>query len=201
MIKSWVRVAGLAMLMLILPTTVAVADSDQLGLSRDGNTWTSSLQQPLLDKSFVWVPGDKKSVTVFARNDSAEAAQLSINLVDQAGQQLIDQDLIDVDVEIKGKPVELTEQAQLIVPQFGAGASEPVKISVSFTAEALNDTQLTKTPITLQLHLRQLFDDLDDDRLPNTGAPPATMIIFAGLLSLGAGANLLRSTTAKEKLP
>jgi LPXTG-motif cell wall-anchored protein len=85
----------LVSLLLVLPVLVAAAgpasadDSDRLGLSSDGVTWSSWLTEPLFDEGVRWVPGDERIASFFVRNQATDDAQLSIDVLGSTSDELI----------------------------------------------------------------------------------------------------------------
>src|SRR5688500_5683454 len=65
---------------ILLTATPAVA-ADEIGLSSDGGSWSSTLAQPLFDPAFRWVPGDHETASFWVRNESDDSALLDVAIL------------------------------------------------------------------------------------------------------------------------
>lgn len=155
-------VAVMATALVLATPAVAHAD-DELSLSRDGVTWSPTIDDPLFDPSMSWVPGDAETATFFVRNNAPESARLDVILrvdpQDDAQQTLVEEGWVDVTVraaEASGAtiagpgPYLVLEDAPVL-----AGQSVPVVVEVTFDEDAPNDTQLRAASLAFDVSLTQ----------------------------------------------
>lgn len=64
--------------LLFTGTPPAFAADDHLQISRDGQTWPTTLRGPVFNESVSYVPGASSSATIWVRNSSSEPASLSL---------------------------------------------------------------------------------------------------------------------------
>lgn len=82
-------IVAAAFLAVGLAVSPAAAD-DEIGLSRDGINWSTSLETPLFDPDFRWVPGDVEERTFQVRNDGPSDGVVTVDLVAQDPDGLLD---------------------------------------------------------------------------------------------------------------
>lgn len=79
-------IRGSRRLLVVLATLGAVsvpaaaAADDEIGLSRDGVSWSDGLQEPLFHPDRRWVPGDVDTVTFFVRNQGPSGSLLVLEV-------------------------------------------------------------------------------------------------------------------------
>jgi LPXTG-motif cell wall-anchored protein len=193
----------LAAVLVLLLTAAPAHAAGELGLSRDGVTWTPQLTDPLFDSSVRWVPGDVRSESFFVRNQSSAGGRLSIDILGTSIHTLLDTGDVDIDAQGAGG-------AWVVVSSPGthrllsegsvpAGGVREVAVTVHFDPASTNVSQLKSLELAFRVNLVQDVDadgsdgsdgsDGDDDGsgiLPDTGAPPAWWAIV-GLATLGLG--------------
>ncbi|MFB9798450.1 hypothetical protein ACFFON_16055 [Arthrobacter citreus] len=64
--------------LLFTGTPPAFAADDHLQISRDGQTWPTTLRGPVFNESVSYVPGASSSATIWVRNSGSEPASLSL---------------------------------------------------------------------------------------------------------------------------
>lgn len=74
-------VGAAAATLLLTGTPAAFAAEDLLQISRDGQTWPSTVLAPVFDESVRYVPGSSSTATIWVRNSSSEPASLSLAAV------------------------------------------------------------------------------------------------------------------------
>jgi hypothetical protein len=196
----------LAVALVLLLTAAPAHAADELGLSRDGVTWTPQLTDPLFDSSVRWVPGDVRSESFFVRNQSSADGRLSIDILGTSIHTLLDTGDVDIDAQGAGG-------AWVVVSSPGthrllsegsvpAGGVREVVVTVHFDPASTNVSQLKSLELAFRVNLVQDVAadgsdgsdgaDGDDDGsgiLPDTGAPPAWWgIVGVAILGLGVGA-------------
>ena len=68
------------LLSFVLTIDAGAARADEVGLSLDGQVWTSVLRRPLFDPAFRWVPGDTETRSLWVRNQGPTPASMRITL-------------------------------------------------------------------------------------------------------------------------
>lgn len=184
----------LALALLLLSATAAPAAESRLGLSRDGVTWVSSIEQPLFDPEFRWVPGDREVASFFVRNQSGEPAQMAVDVLGSRVDSLLRTGDVAVAARADGGPwrdVSGTGRQRLLAFEpTSAGETRRVDVRVSFDPASSNQSQVLRWALDLRVLLRQSSDGTAGSGggaspdggglLPNTGAP-AFWSLFAGL--------------------
>lgn len=196
----------LAAVLVLLLTAAPAHAAGELGLSRDGVTWTPQLTDPLFDSSVRWVPGDVRSESFFVRNQSSAGGRLSIDILGTSIHTLLDTGDVDIDAQGAGgawvvvsSPGTYRLLSEGSVP---AGSVREVAVTVHFDPASTNVSQLKSLELAFRVNLVQDVAadgsdgpdgaDGDDDGsgiLPDTGAPSAWWaIVGVATLSLGVGA-------------
>lgn len=140
--------------------------AEEVGLSRDGSTWRSSLDSPLFDPAVRWVPGDRRAEAFHVRNQGASAAELSLAVRSADEDRLWARGLIRLRARAAGGAWhELRNGAlspDLTADALDVGESVRVEVEATFLPDAENATQER----SLDLDVRA--------RLTGLGAAPAT---------------------------
>lgn len=191
-------------LLLALAATGTLASpahaADELGLSRDGTSWSGSLDEPLFDPAFRWVPGDEEIESFFVRNQSSDAGELEIDLLGTPVDSLLETGDLEVATRVEGGRwvgVSETGYQPLSRARVAAGDSRRVDVRVRFDEASTNQSQETRLAFDFRVRLSQALpgdgsdgdagDDGDADGdtdgsgvLPATGAPSsAWLLVFA----------------------
>lgn len=179
---------------------------DELDLSRDGRTWTSTIDAPLFDESMRWVPGDSESAHFFVRGRGGTAGDLTVDVVSTASDQLLRSG--DLRITARGgggdwTPVDAAGTRRLLTtPNIPDGAVVPVTVTATFDAAATNTSELRETRLRFRVALTESIPESgtaapkeggagrDGGLLPETGGP-ALWLAVAGTLLAGAGASLI----------
>lgn len=186
----------------VLPAQAyAAGSSDELGLSRDGATWSDDLTEPLFEPGTRWVPGDVRRRSFFARNQSADPARLYVRVVTEEEAEIVEFLRIEVRVA-SGRWERVTVgETDLERREIAAGAQEPVEIRAGFAANAPNDTMDRSGAMDLYLTLEGNAGPVppgEDDEsgsgvplLPDTGASALAGLIALAAALIGAGVALI----------
>lgn len=154
---------------IVLSSAGAAWADGEIGLSRDGVTWSNNLDGPLLDPARRWVPGDSERASFFVRNQGPTGALLVISARSADTDELLAHDDVTlraradggawVDLENGQASSRLTRE-----PIAKAGVSR-VEVDVSFDSAARNTTQLSAATLTLEVTLIDAAadGDVDDD--------------------------------------
>lgn len=174
------------------------AAADELGLSTDGATWSSSIDTPLFDEAVRWVPGDERSSTFYVRNQGGTAGDLTVDVTSgRVGDLMASEDLRITARGGGGDWASVDEPGTrrlLSRPDIADGAVVPITVSVAFDATSTNTTQLQAATFRLTVNLAESAAEGGEDvdpggLLPDTGAP-STWIVGVGALLVGVGAAL-----------
>lgn len=193
----------------VVVAAAPAAAADELGLSRDGTTWSSSIDTPLFGTSIRWVPGDSRTAVFYVRNQGGTPGDLTVDVTSSGPGNLMESE--DLRITAKGGGgnwVSVNEPGTrrlLSTPDIADSATVPITVSVAFDADSVNTTQLRSTSLRLNVNLSESAsepienDGLLGGLLPDTGAP-STWIVGAAALLLGMGAALLRRRDREEVL-
>ena len=196
------RVMALALAIGIVLIGGPASAANEIGLSRNGVTFTSSLSGSLFDPAFVWVPGDVESETFYVRNQGGDTARLTVDILGKQVSELIESGDLHVTATSGSQAKTISSAGDhrlLTVPDVQADQIVPVKVTVAFDEASTNETQLLSSDLSFRINLKQTSavlgeDDGDDDGnglLPDTGA--STPLWLAGLaaICIGTGAALI----------
>ena len=141
--------------------------ADELGLSRDGTTWSGSLDGPLFDPAFRWVPGDEEIESFFVRNQSRDGGDLEIDLLGTPVDSLMETGDLEVSTRVDGGPwvgVSETGYQPLSRARVAAGDSQRVDVRVRFDPTSANQSMETRFAFDFRVRLSQaLPGDRDGD--------------------------------------
>lgn len=197
----------------VLGAPVAAVAANEVGLSSDGTSWGPTLDRPLFDPNFRWVPGDKESSSFWVRNQSATAARLDIDVIGSAIESLVETGDVEVAVRVDDGSWVATRQSgrqslATAVP-VGPGERHKVTVSVRFDPASANVSQTRQWELTFEIRLtqdvgvlddRNAVDDRDDDDdagrdsngwLPGIGGQP-WWLLPAGASLVGLGMALVK---------
>ncbi len=211
MIRSLAASAALATLGVVGAAAPASAD-DEIGLSRDGVSWTRQLDAPLFDDAFLWVPGDVEEESFLVRNDGPSDGELVVDVVAEDPDGLLASDAFLLEarvgtgewVEVNVGTTDLTP-AVLDVPE---GQRSRVTVRGTFAPET-TDHMDEIAPFRVRVTLSEDGDvggeDDDDgevggqDGLPDTGSPLGAGVIWVAAALIGAGIALVRPTRDRRR--
>lgn len=203
------RLLGVLLLASITVPSAAHAD-DEIGLSWDGQNWSSRLDGSLFDGSVRWVPGDVRTAAFHVRNQAGDGATVAIAVESTDRDRLLRSDDLQLEARVGGAEwVEVDRvgtRFRINESVLGAGESSRVQVRATFDPAATNQSQRSE----LRMRFRVVLSDADaapgngnegetgdrDDTvtgaLPDTGAPAVGWLILLGGTMLGVGLALLR---------
>lgn len=182
--------------------------AEEIGLSRDGVTWTSELTVPLFEPERRWVPGDDEVRTFWLRNEGPSAASLTIEALSPGGDALLAAD-VAFSVRVDGgtwTPLDLAvPEPDLTVEPLEVGRGVPVQIRAVFDPASTNPTQELVLPLTLRISLSgDVADEVGagavDDQgglLPGTGASLGLEALLAASAMCAVGALLIAGRSSR----
>lgn len=116
----------------LLGAAAPASAADRIGLSRDGEHWSSSLEGPLFDPALRWVPGDVWTTRFYVRNQAGSAGDAAIEVGRLRGSSLLDAGDLRVKARAGSGPwsdvVEGSDQELLSHDDIPVGAVVPVEI-------------------------------------------------------------------------
>ena len=198
-------VAGaLTILVIVLAAASPAVAGSRIGLSRDGVTFTRSLDAPLFDPAILWVPGEVRAESFYVRNLAPDDADLAIDVIGESGDSLLATGHVmvsarggdDVWRDVTTAGVHRLVSATDLV----AGRAAKVDVKVALLEGASNTTQTRRLDLDVRVLLSQdAGRPVPDDSgmLPATGAP-ALWSLIAGVCLVAAGIVLVRRRREKE---
>ena len=199
----------LVMTVTILAAPAAAQADDELGLSTDGRTWSSSLTTSLFDPDMRWVPGDSETSAFYVRNQSSDQGKLEIDVLGSEVDSLLETGDLHVATRVgDGDWVSVSAPGRQDLSRSRVAPRDVAKVAVrvSFDYSSPNPSQVKRLKLAFAVRLTQssdvaaggaeLGDDGNDARglnglLPNTGtALGLTWVLLAGML-LGGGLLLI----------
>ncbi|QIX26923.1 hypothetical protein ncot_10140 [Nocardioides sp. JQ2195] len=203
-----VLVAALA---LGVPSPAVAAD--EVGVSWDGQSWSSHLAEPLFDPSVRWVPGDVREVSFFVRNQASDAGHLTISVESRDRDHLLRNGDIDLSAKVgrdRRVRLEQTDRTfRLSSDSLSGGESRRIRIRASYDPTSTNATQRDDLALSFRVTLADASatnggavtdgsPDESDRLLPGTGAPATGWLIVTAGVGMGVGAALMRRKDRKE---
>lgn len=169
---------------LVLGGQAAHADSQRTGLSRDGVSWGTHLEQPLFDPDFRWVPGDVETKTFFVRNQSEDGGLLSLVVRGTAVEGLLRTHDLGVLARADGRSWQHLSgpgsHDLLAGASLASGEQSMVQVRVAFGAPSLNRSQSLPVDLDFEVGMEK------DTRGLSAGTDSAPASTAGGLPS-GAG--------------
>lgn len=178
--------------------------ADEVGLSRDGVTWSTSLAQPLFDPGFRWVPGDVESERFYVRNQGPSGAEMTVEVVSADPDDLLENDDLAISARAgSGDWITLENgvpSAELTAEAIAMGGVAPVDVRVEFVWESPNRSQTRVLPLVLRVTLVGDAPGGDGDAdgddggigfLPDAGSLVSIALVWAAALAIGAGLALV----------
>ncbi|MET0930697.1 MAG: LPXTG cell wall anchor domain-containing protein [Aeromicrobium sp.] len=194
-----------ASLAILLAAMTPASAHPAVGLSRDGITYSSSLDAPLFDPVIRWVPGDIRTESFYVRNLRADDADLAIDVMSGSVDSLLESG--DLMVAARGddgtwQDVRSPGTHTLVsAVDLASGNASRVDVKVAFSGASTNVTQVQRLNLDVRVRLSQDMDGIvpDDalDMLPDTGAPTLWSLI-AGLTLVAGGIVLVQRRREKE---
>jgi hypothetical protein len=155
------------------PVAANAADDDRLMLSADGVVWERDLAVPIFDPAHLWVPGDRSTHTVWARNGAGEPAEVfgELDLVGDGAS------LFTVRVRVDERPWSDGHRSEPVTLDPGQVAQ--VQMQVTLRTDAANPRQQVDVPVSASITLRGVEGNAptDPDELisgPGPGVQPGS---------------------------
>ncbi|GIG26866.1 hypothetical protein [Cellulomonas denverensis] len=160
--------AALAVVLLLAPSASAANPGEEVGLSRDGVTWSPDLTTDLFDPAMVWVPGDDEVTTLYVRNQSGEPARgFAQVLVGPEDAEFAE----DLRVRTRYDGGAWTVGATSRTTGFAVGAVLRIDIGVQFDPVSGNESEGRAVPLAVRVVLASVIPGRDVDPTPSPGTP------------------------------
>lgn len=190
--------------MTVLLTCVAMPPAyaaGELGLSRDGTHWTSSLTEPLFDAAIRWVPGDSRTAFFYVRNQAQSGGDLTVAVKGASAQDFLGDGGLRIAARAgAGGWAEVSrdgDSRRLNASVIPAGEAMKVALNVTFDAAATNQSQGRAIPLMFRVTLAGA--SARGGRLPGTGSPELTWMAAAGAILVGAGLSLIAARRRNDE--
>jgi len=152
----------LAALSMSVALAAPAAAADELGVSKDGVTWSSEFPSTLFDNATRWVPGDSRNATFYIRNQNAKSGKLTIDILGNHAGTLLDLDVLHITANGGGAawtPVSDGAEHRLLTDsRIPSGGIVPINVTVDFDDTSTNGSQLLSTDLQFRVTLSQ--DDI-----------------------------------------
>lgn len=197
----WLLAALLAAVMAFLPGLAHAAD--EIGLSRDGVRWSSSLDDSLFDPSVRWVPGDGRTEVFHVRNQGPSSAWLAVEVHADDPDGLVRQEDVVLSARAdRGEWMTLEPGAQSsAVADRGIAPGEQVRIDLraNFDPESPNRSQNKEVSLSFRVTLTERIQCAGDEcpgadpagTLPVTGAVLGHWLLWLVAILIGVGTALV----------
>lgn len=160
--------AALAVVLLLAPPASAADPGEEVGLSRDGVTWSPDLTTDLFDPAMVWVPGDDEVTTLYVRNQSGDPARgFAQVLVGPEDEEFAE----DLRVRTRYDGGAWTVGATSPTTGLAAGAVLRIDIGVQFDPVSGNESEVRAVPLAVRVVLAGTIPGRDVDPTPTPGTP------------------------------
>ena len=186
---------------LVLVGAPPASAADEIGLSRNGVTFSASLSDSLFDPAFIWVPGDIESETFYVRNQGDATARLTMDILGEQVSDLIASGDLRVTAAGGGNETTVSDAAEhrlLTIPNVEVDQIVPITVTVAFDEASTNETQLLSSDLTFRINLKQTSavlgegaEEDDDGLLPDTGAQAPLWLAALAAIGIGSGAALI----------
>ncbi|QSR26745.1 hypothetical protein CFH99_14020 [Nocardioides aromaticivorans] len=214
-------IVSVAVATVTLAAAPAHAD-DEIGLSRDGVSWSSELTAPLFEPSFRFVPGDQEVRSFRVRNDGPSAGVLTVDVVASDPDLLLADDDFTLEARIGNGawlPVEAGTTRAATELEVAEGAQTRVSVRATFDWDSTR--QVDSVPFRIELTLSEDGDvggvDEGDgdgsgsgdgdggqvggvqDGLPGTGSAVAPGLLWLAAALVGTGLALVRRRDRRDR--
>jgi LPXTG-motif cell wall-anchored protein len=212
-------VRGLLLAGLVVAAPAGAVAADEIGLSKDGSHWSSTLPAPLFDPDFRWVPGDDETGSFFVRNQGPTGARLTISVRAADTDQLLSNSDIELSARVDGGSwITLANgvaTSALTQRSITRGGTARIDVRARFDPSSVNTSQTKSLPLTFTITLTQASgsgrtpgdnsdgDDDDEGRdgdLPGTGSTVAPAMLWVAAMLIGGGLALVRRSKREERV-
>lgn len=212
-------VAAVALLGVVVPGTSSAASAAstesgtgfELGLSRDGVSWSRSLDAPLFDPEVRWVPGDVRTARFYVRNQAASRGAMTVTVRSVRRDALLETRTLTVAARSDGGEWRAVDGPSLVpivdADLIASGDAVPVDVRVAMDVEAPNRTMVLATDLEFTVQLADARAVADggsgdgggsEDGLGSSGASVPAWLVLVGALALFAGTGLLLARRGLE---
>lgn len=163
----------------------------ELGLSNDGVHWGSTLEYPLFDSAFRWVPGDSQTRSFHARNQTDQLGVLAVDILGTDNDALLQTGDLAITARSQGetsRPIRTSGRHRLLSDiKVPARSAERIKVTVSFDSSSRNVSQSKALKLRFRVLLAEDVSGAGPDATPGDGdaSPPSPPSSTGG--SGGAG--------------
>lgn len=175
--------------------------SDELGLSRDGQTWGSSLDGPLFGGDMQWVPGDSATASFYVRNQSRDGSELAIDVREQEGDADLGKDLVFKARADDGPWVALGMRGashMLSTDPLTGGESVRIDLNTTFNPSVIASTGATAVQMRFRVSLADA--ELAAGPLPSTGARVEMWMVGLGAVVTGSGVAMVARRRVRSEV-
>ncbi|TWG97263.1 hypothetical protein L615_003700000290 [Nocardioides sp. J9] len=185
---------------------------DELGLSRDGVTWTTALVDPLFDAGFRFVPGDAEVRSFRVRNDGPSDGVLTVDVLSEDPTGFLSSGDLTLEARVGGGPwVAVAPGSNRVVAELEVpdGARSRVDVRATVAWESTREAESVPFSIRLTLSEDGEVAGVDDsnggsddgadngsvgglDDLPDTGSALGAGVVWLAAGLVGAGLALVR---------
>lgn len=220
MIRHLATIGATALAVVALGAAPAHAD-EEIGLSRDGVTWSETLAAPLFAPDFRFVPGDVEQRSFRVRNDGPSAGVLTVDVFAADPDALLVDDYFVIEARVGAGPwvpVETGTTRAATELEVAEDAQTTVDVRATFAWESVD--QLVQVPFRVELTLSEDGDGdgdgggnsvggavggVDDGSgnglLPDTGSSFGIALIWLAAGLVGTGIALVRPGRRRHKAP
>ena len=153
---------------------------DEIGLSRDGVTWSNNLTEPLFDPDVRWVPGDERIARFFVRNERPDDGDLTLAIDRVASDALLETGWLSISARAGHQPFRTINGGgrEELVDQDDVVAGDPllVELRIRMDENAPNGTMVLATALDFTVTLTDsdaVLDVGDDGSGPPGGGGSA----------------------------
>lgn len=214
-----VTVVAAATCLLVPPAHAA----DEIGLSNDGATWSSSLPQPLFDPAFRWVPGDSETASFYVRNQGPSSALMTVEARSADTDDLLENDDITLRARADGGQwVSLDNgvaSESLTARSIGQGGVVQIDVNASFDPASTSRSQDKRVALRFAVTLADALEGPGDDDsdgaddgaagsgtggpdasgiIPSTGSVVDPLLLLIGAIMVGVGLALAARRRREE---
>lgn len=218
MIRRIASIGATAAAVVALAAAPAHAD-DEIGLSRDGVTWTETLAAPLFDPGFRFVPGDVETRSFQVRNQGPSAGLLTVQVLAADPSALLSADDFTIEARVANGPwVDVEAGTTPVRTELPVARNARTQVAIRATFDADSTRQLQQVPFRVLLNLEEdgsvggidqgngngdgdgdgSVGGVEDGGLPATGSVVAPGLVWLAAGLIGGGLALVRRRTRAE---
>lgn len=216
MIRRLASIGATAAAVVALAAAPAHAD-DEIGLSRDGVTWSETLAAPLFDPGFRFVPGDVETRSFQVRNQGPSGGLLTVQVLAADPSALLSADDFTIEARVANGPwVDVEAGTTPVRTELPVARNARTQVAIRATFDADSTRQLQQVPFRVLLNLEEdgsvggidqgdgngdgdgSVGGVQDGALPATGSAVAPGLVWLAAGLIGGGLALVRRRTRGE---